>query len=37
VVGTTSVSGTLKWVRPEGTYNYTYSGAPYTPPTDVES
>jgi hypothetical protein len=33
----TTLNGTLKWTRDGVTYNYTFTGVPYTPPTDVES
>jgi|SRR5215218_72046 len=36
-VTSTMVTGTLQWVKDGMTYNYTYSGIPFTPPTDVES
>ena len=33
----TMVTGTLVWVKDGQTYNYTYTGAPFTPPANVES
>jgi hypothetical protein len=33
----TMVTGTLQWVKDGMTYNYTYTGIPYTPPANVES
>ena len=33
----TTMSGTLKWTKDGNTYNYTFTGVPYTPPADVES
>ena len=36
-VSSTMVTGTLVWVKDGMTYNYNWTGAPYTPPTDVES
>jgi hypothetical protein len=33
----TTMNGTLKWTKDGTTYNYTFTGVPYTPPTDVES
>ena len=34
----TSMSGTLKWTRPDGrVYTYNFTGAPYTPDPNVES
>ena len=34
--GTNTVSGTLVWAKDGKTYNYTFSGAPYTP-VDVDN
>ena len=33
----TTMSGTLKWTKDGKTYNYTFTGVPYTPAEDVES
>jgi hypothetical protein len=37
VMTATTLSGTGKWTKDGVVYNYTFSGVPYTPPTDVES
>ena len=34
---TTSMSGTITWVRDGKTYTYTFTGAPFTPAVDPES
>ena len=36
-LSSTMVTGTLVWVKDGMTYNYTYTGAIFTPPVDVES
>ena len=37
VMTATTLSGTAKWTKDGVTYNYTFTGVPYTPPADVES